>query len=305
MVMFNGAYHGINDEVVVRQGPNKQGRPAAAGILPETSANMLILDYGDPASLDIIRDRADDIAGVLIEPVQSRNPALQPREFLRDLRELTRQHDIAFIMDEVITGFRVGLGGAQQYFGVKADIATYGKVIGGGISIGIIGGNRKYLDTLDGGMWQFGDESAPEVGVTYFAGTFVRHPLALAAAKSVLDHLREQGNQLQQSVADKAEKFARDMNLIFKYNNLPMEIGQFSSLMYLKFLEDVEYSDLLFADMRRQGVHIYQGRPMFFTAAHSDEDVKTIKQVFINSIERMKAVGIFPSADMSASNVKK
>ena len=76
----------------------------------------------------------------------------------------------------------------------------------------------------------------------------------------------------------KAEDFARDMNLIFKYNDLPMEISQFSSLMYLKFKEDVPYSDVLFADMRRQGIHIYAGRPMFFTTAHNDADIEAIKQ---------------------------
>lgn len=293
MVMFNGAYHGIVDEVIVRPGPDKKGRPAAAGIMAGATANMLILDYGDPESLKIIRENADDIAGVLIEPVQSRNPSLQPREFLLELRKLTQEHEIAFIMDEVITGFRVGLGGAQEYFGVKADIATYGKVIGGGISIGIIGGSRKYLDTLDGGFWQFGDDSAPEVGVTYFAGTFVRHPLALATSMAVLKYLREQGNDLQKRVSEKAEDFARDMNLIFKYNNLPMEIGQFSSLMYLKFKEDVAYSDLLFADMRINGIHIFPGRPMFFTTAHTDADIAAIKQAFVNGIERMKSMGVF------------
>lgn len=299
IVMFNGAYHGIVDEVIVRPGPDRKGRPAAAGIMAEAASNMLILDYGDPESLSIIRDKADDIAGVLIEPVQSRNPALQPREFLRDLRKLTKEHEIAFIMDEVITGFRVGLGGAQEHFDVKADLATYGKVIGGGISIGIIGGSRKYMDTLDGGAWKYGDDSAPEVGVTYFAGTFVRHPLALASAMAVLKFLREQGNQLQQAVSQKAQDFARDMNLIFKYNDLPMEIGQFSSLMYLKLKEEVPYVDVMFADMRRQGVHIYQGRPMFFTTAHTDADIETIKRVFLSSIERMQSIGVLKSTPSS------
>ena len=84
-------------------------------------------------------------------------------------------------------------GGAQALFGVKADLATYGKVIGGGFPIGVIAGKREYMDALDGGFWQYGDDSVPTVGVTYFAGTFVRHPLALAAAKAVLEHLKAKG----------------------------------------------------------------------------------------------------------------
>ena len=87
------------------------------------------------------------------------------------------------IFDEVVTGFRVHPGGCQALFGIRADLATYGKVIAGGMPMGILAGKAKYMDALDGGMWQYGDESFPEVGVTFFAGTFVRHPFAMAACK--------------------------------------------------------------------------------------------------------------------------
>ena len=105
----------------------------------------------------------------------------------------------ALIFDEVVTGFRVALGGAQEYYGIRADLVTYGKVIGGGYPIGVVAGKAEYLDTLDGGAWQYGDDSAPEVGMTFFAGTFVRHPLALAAAKAVLHHLKDAGPELQEA----------------------------------------------------------------------------------------------------------
>ena len=104
------------------------------------------------------------------------------------------------MFDEVVTGFRIHPRGAQEVFGVSADIATYGKVIGGGLPIGIVAGRSKFLDALDGGMWSFGDASMPEIGVTFFAGTFVRHPLALAAARSVLLRLRESGPGLQREL---------------------------------------------------------------------------------------------------------
>ena len=87
------------------------------------------------------------------------------------------------IFDEVVTGFRSHPRGAQGLFGIEADLATYGKVVGGGFPIGVIAGKRQFMDALDGGHWQYGDDSIPTVGVTYFAGTFVRHPLALAAAQ--------------------------------------------------------------------------------------------------------------------------
>ena len=106
--------------------------------------------------------------------------------------------DTALIFDEVVTGFRVHPGGCQALFGIKADLATYGKVLGGGLPIGVVAGKAAFMDALDGGMWNYGDDSFPETGVTFFAGTFVRHPLALAAACAVLNHLKQAGPQLQE-----------------------------------------------------------------------------------------------------------
>src|SRR5690606_19818401 len=193
IVAFTGSYHGIMDEVLVRGTRKLKTFPAAAGIMPEAVQNMLILEYGTEESLAIIKDRADEIAGVLVEPVQSRRPEFQPIEFLRSLRNLTAEAGITLIFDEIITGFRMHPGGTQALFGIKADLATYGKVVGGGISIGIIAGKKDLMDALDGGYWEFGDDSYPEVGVTYFVGTFVRHPLALATAKASLLYMKEKG----------------------------------------------------------------------------------------------------------------
>src|SRR3546814_17344769 len=119
------------------------------------------------------------IAAVLVEPVQSRLPGCRPIEFLTDRRKVTREAGALLVFDGVVTGFRAHPAGAQGLCGIQADLGTYGKVVGGGYPIGVIAGKREYMDALDGGHWQFGDDSVPTVGVTYFAGTFVRHPLAL------------------------------------------------------------------------------------------------------------------------------
>src|SRR5690606_377144 len=184
IVAFSNSYHGIVDEVIVRGTKKLKTFPAASGILPEAVQNMLILDYGSPEALEIIRERADDIAAVLVEPVQSRRPEFQPVEFVRTLRDITTKSGIVLVFDEVITGFRMHLHGMQHVWGIKADLATYGKVVGGGTSIGVIAGKSTFMDALDGGYWTYSDGSVPEVGVTYFAGTFVRHPLTLAATKA-------------------------------------------------------------------------------------------------------------------------
>ncbi|MCB0138515.1 MAG: aminotransferase class III-fold pyridoxal phosphate-dependent enzyme, partial [Caldilineaceae bacterium] len=186
---FSSAYHGNFDQVIVRAsvvGGQRRMAPAAPGVPDNMADNVLVLDYGDPASLDILRAHAHELAAVLVEPVQSAQPDLQPREFLHDLRALTAEADIALVIDEVITGFRAAPGGAQEWFGIQADMATYGKIIGGGMPMGALAGKGKYMDALDSGMWQYGDDSVPEEDMTFFAGTFVRHPLALAAAKVVL-----------------------------------------------------------------------------------------------------------------------
>ena len=195
MAIFTGGYHGIFDEVVVREG--RDGAvPAAPGILRDAVANTVVLPWAQPHSLEILRSMHGELAAVLVEPVQSRSPDIQPRDFLVALREFATEYGVALIFDEIVTGFRIHSGGAQAYFGISADICTYGKVVGGGMPIGIIAGKRRFMDALDGGDWRFGDESIPEVGVTYFAGTFIRFPLALAATKAVLLYLKGQGQAL-------------------------------------------------------------------------------------------------------------
>ncbi len=125
IAIFAGSYHGIFDEVLVRAASGGRTRPSpiAPGIVAGMVANVIVLDYGDPRSLDVIREHAHELAAVLVEPVQSRNPDLQPAEFLKALRLLTQERGVALIFDEIITGFRSHLGGAQAYFGVRADIA--------------------------------------------------------------------------------------------------------------------------------------------------------------------------------------
>ena len=98
---------------------------------------------------------------MLVEPVQTRNPGLQPADFMREIRAITEQTGSAMILDEVVTGFRLAPGGAQEFYGIRADMCTYGKVIGGGHPIGVLSGKHEYLDALDGGAWQFGDSVWP------------------------------------------------------------------------------------------------------------------------------------------------
>lgn len=263
--------------------------------MPEAVQNMLILDYGTEESLRIIAERAHELAAVLVEPVQSRRPEFQPIEFLQKVREITTRSGSALIFDEVITGFRMHPGGAQALFGIQADLGTYGKVVAGGMPIGVIAGKRAFMDALDGGNWQYGDNSIPEAGVTYFAGTFVRHPLALAASKASLEYMKTKGPALQEGLSQKTARLASAINAICQNLGLPCYAAQFGSLWKLKWKEEHPYTELLFTLMREKGIHIWDGFPCFITDAHTVEEVDTIVEKFGESVIELVSAGFLPS----------
>ncbi|WP_211260728.1 polyketide synthase [Pseudoxanthomonas dokdonensis] len=294
IVLFSGSYHGINDEVIVRAGRNLRAMPAAPGILRNAAENVLVLDYGTPETLRIIRERAHELAAVLVEPVQSRRPDFQPIEFLREVRAITEASGAALIFDEVITGFRSHPGGAQALFGIKADLATYGKVVGGGYPIGVMAGKRAFMDALDGGHWQYGDDSIPEVGVTYFAGTFVRHPMTLAAAKASLQQMQQHGPALQERLNQRTAQMAEEINRFCADVGAPLRIKHFASLWRTHFEEDHPLQDLLFAMMRSRGIHILDNFPCFFTTAHSEADFRAITDAYKESVLELQEANFLP-----------
>ncbi|MCX7514607.1 polyketide synthase [Frateuria sp. STR12] len=294
VVLFSGSYHGIIDEVIVRGTRKLKAVPAAPGILRNTAENVLVLDYGTPESLQIIRERAHELAAVLIEPVQSRRPDFQPVDFLKEVRAITAASGTLCIFDEIVTGFRAHPAGVQGLFGIQADIATYGKVVGGGYPIGVIAGKRPYMDALDGGAWQFGDDSQPTVGVTYFAGTFVRHPLALAAAKAALEHMKREGPALQERLNQRTAALAAELNAFCDERGAPILVKQFASVWKTQFLEDHPLQDLLFAMMRSRGIHILDNFPCFFTSAHSEADFAAIAQAYKESVVELQECDFLP-----------
>ena len=301
IAIFSGSYHGINDEVIVRGRKDHRAVPAAPGILGETAANVLVLDYGTPESLATLEARSADIAAVLVEPVQSRRPDFQPREFLAALRDVTARTGMVYIWDEIVTGFRAAPGGAQELFGIRGDLATYGKIVGGGLPIGVIAGKREFMDALDGGAWQYGDASVPEVGVTYFAGTFVRHPLALASAKAMLDELARRGPALQQTLTQRTTALAEAINARAQALGFPLEIRHFASVWKTFLLGETVHSDLFFYALRDRGLHIYDGFPCFLTAAHGEAECAEIVEAFAGAMEELQEGAFFPQAPAVAA----
>jgi acyl transferase domain-containing protein len=296
IALFAGAYHGIFDEVLVRHAGGR-AMPIAPGIPLSMFDNVVVLDYGSPEAIEYLDAHGADLAAVLVEPVQSRRPELQPRDFLHQVRRLTEASGTALVFDEVVTGFRAHPGGAQAIFGVRADLATYGKVVGGGLPIGLVAGRREYMDALDGGAWRYGDDSMPEVGVTFFAGTFVRHPLALAAARAVVAQLEERGPGLQRDLNLRTTEFAARLDAHARSVGAPVRMTHFSSWLNVNFPGDVPHAGLFYAMMRERGVHIWEGRCWFLTTAHTDADLELVFEAFQDTIAELQAAEFLPGAE--------
>jgi glutamate-1-semialdehyde aminotransferase/acyl carrier protein len=303
IAIFSGAYHGIFDEVIVRGTKKLKSIPAAPGIMPNTSENVVVLDYGTPETLKYLQEHAEELAAILVEPVQSRRPDFQPKEFLKQLRTLTEKSGTLLVFDEVVTGFRCHPGGIQALFDIRADLASYGKVVGGGFPIGVIAGKREYMDALDGGHWEYGDASIPTVGVTYFAGTFVRHPLALVAAKAVLEHVKRHGPQLQAALTQRTTEMVEELSAFCQEVGAPIVLKSFSSVWKTFFTEDHPLQDLLFAMMRSRGIHILDNFPCFFTTAHTPADFAAIKKAFKESVLELQEADFIPKRATSAADL--
>jgi len=302
IALFTGSYHGHFDGTLALSrtvNGNLQSAPMALGVPQHVVDDVLVLTYGDPRSLEIIKIHASELAAVLVEPVQSQRPDLQPKTFLQQLRYLTQEAGIALIFDEVITGFRIHPGGAQAWFGIDADLATYGKVVGGGIPIGVVAGRASYMDRIDGGMWSYEDRSYPKVEQTFFAGTFNKNPLAMAAAKSVLKYLQIQGAALQEQLNQRTSQLAETLNAYFGQESVPIQVVHFGSIFRLVLSGNFSYLyqpleiDLLFYHLIEKGVYVWEGRSCFLSTAHTDEDIDYVIQAVKDSVKELRKGGFF------------
>ncbi|MCJ7997671.1 amino acid adenylation domain-containing protein [Rhizobium cremeum] len=303
IVIFANDYHGQFDEVLVKgrnRGGNPVALPIAAGIPNGSVSNMVVLRYGAPESLDWIRANADDVAAVIIEPVQSRHPELRPQEFVRSLRDIATASEFALVFDEVVTGFRVHSGGMQAVWGIRGDMATYGKVVGGGMPIGVLTGDSRFMDALDGGYWNYGDDSVPMVAPTFFAGTFVRHPVVLSAVKAVLEHIKGEGAALYDRVANRTEALVAEINSDLEKRGIGPVVNGYKSWFYTDFSSLDPLGGLIYPLMRMNGIHTQDGYPCFLTTEHSEADFQAIAQAYRDAVDALQSVGILAPKGVSA-----
>ncbi|MEV5910036.1 MupA/Atu3671 family FMN-dependent luciferase-like monooxygenase [Streptomyces chartreusis] len=302
IVTFLGAYHGHADNVLGRASAAGPGAdpvtvPVSRGIPQSAVADLLVLDYGSDSALEAIERHADEIAAVVVEPVQSRHPALQPVEFVRRLRELTRRHGIVLLFDEMLTGFRPALRGAQELYGVTPDLATYGKLLGGGFPIGAIAGRADIMDGVDGGHWSYGDDSYPPADTTFFGGTYIQHPVSMVAARAVLTHLKEHSPGLQQRLTARTAELAVTLNGFFEAEEYPLRMTHFGSQFRFEHRADLE---LLYHHLMLRGVHVWEWRNFFLSTAHSDGDIEFVADAVRDSLRELRSAGFFPGGRLVA-----
>ncbi|KWB39655.1 non-ribosomal peptide synthetase [Burkholderia ubonensis] len=288
IVMFTHSYHGHADGTLAAANAEGVTEAMAPGVPFGSVENMVLLDYGSDAALETIRGMASTIAAVLVEPVQSRNPSLQPVAFLKELRRITEEAGAALIFDEMITGFRVHPGGSQAMFGIRADLATYGKIIGGGLPLGVIAGSRRFMDAIDGGMWTYGDHSFPAADRTAFGGTFCQYPLAMSAALAVLEKIEQEGPALQATLNERTAQIAATLNAFFAEAEAPIKVTWFGSMFRFEFTENL---DLFFYHMLEKGIYIWEWRTCFLSTAHTDADVDRFIRAVKDSVADLRRGG--------------
>ncbi|HEX4462348.1 MAG TPA: aminotransferase class III-fold pyridoxal phosphate-dependent enzyme, partial [Polyangia bacterium] len=305
IAFFTGAYHGWSNEILARPVRSADGSlratSAAPGVPRGAADDALVLEYGTPESLAIIRAHAHELACVLVEPVQSRRPQLQPVEFLRELRRITTDAGCALVFDEVVTGFRVHPRGCQGLFDIEADLATYGKALGGGVPVAAIAGKARFLDAIDGGDWRYGDASYPQAERTFLSGTYHKHPLYMDAVCETLQHLERSGGALQAQLTARTTALVESLRARLARLGAPIDVVQFGSLFRFAFPREIAWSEIFLYQMLDQGIYLRGTGNNFLSTAHSDADLAKVESAVQAAVEQMIAGGFIPQRALTVA----
>ncbi|HPJ34814.1 MAG TPA: glutamate-1-semialdehyde 2,1-aminomutase [Spirochaetota bacterium] len=292
IVKLDGCYHGHADFLLVAAGSGLAtfGTPDSAGVTEGNAKDTLVVPYNDIEELEsLFKKEGDSIAALILEPVPCNYGLILPKEgYLKKVRELCTEYGILLIFDEVITGFRLSAGGAQELFGVKPDLTTLGKIIGGGLPVGAYGGRADIMAKI-----------APE-GPVYQAGTLSGNPLAMAAGIASLKKIEVSG--FHDNLRKKCEAFAERIRPALDRHKERVQFGHIESVFCFYFtgnseityVDDVRKADMkLFATfhgaMLKRGIYLSPSgyEVGFFSTAHTDEDIERTAAAVIESLEEI------------------
>ncbi|MFA4824142.1 MAG: glutamate-1-semialdehyde 2,1-aminomutase [Methanoregula sp.] len=279
IVKIEGGFHGAHDAVLVKagSGATTMGVPDSAGVLADLVKHTRQVPYNDPEGLESLLTAHTDVAALIIEPVLGNiGPILPGKNYLGDVREITKAHDVLLIFDEVITGYRLGIGGAQVMYGVRPDLTTLGKIIGGGLPIGAFGGRRDIMQLV-----------APQ-GPVYQAGTFSGNPLSLSAGIATLNYLHD--NRILYDELD-AKTRALEESLKSNHDGSFVRLGSMFKYFFRNkppknYREVKECNTDAFGRcwkrMLDAGIFLppSQFETNFISTAHSDQDLTTLSQAY-------------------------
>jgi len=293
-VKFAGNYHGHGDSFLIKAGSGAMtlGIPNSPGITKGTAKDTLMAEYNNLASVEaLFREKGNEIAAIILEPVAGNMGVVVPtKEFLKGLRNLTTKYGALLIFDEVITGFRLAKGGAQEYFGILPDLTTLGKIIGGGLPVGAYGGRKEIMEMM-----------AP-VGPVYQAGTLSGNPLAMAAGIAMLSMIEETPD-LYSEMERKAAKLEAGIHKNLKNTGIKGVVNRVGSMMTLFFTDAPQVNNLdeaMTADTERYAAYFKQSLEsgiylapsqfecLFVSYAHTDEEIDRMIDANLQALKQLQ-----------------
>jgi glutamate-1-semialdehyde 2,1-aminomutase len=286
LVKFEGCFHGSHDSVLVKAGSGAAwfGTPSSLGVPEETARNTIVLPYNNFEALEeTFKREGHEIAAVIIEPVIANSGLILPaRGYLEFLRKLTSDYGVVLIFDEIVTGFRISLGGAQEYYNVKPDMTTLGKILGGGFPIAAFGGRKDIMEKLS------------PLGGVYQAGTFSGNPISVTAGYSTIQYLIRNRSKIYPKIEGNCGKLAEALADLSRSYKLAVQVHNLASMFQIFFspqpvkdyatvkLSDTKRFYAYFTALLKSGVFIppSQFETCFLSLAHSDEDLEMTVEAF-------------------------
>jgi glutamate-1-semialdehyde 2,1-aminomutase len=291
IIKFEGCFHGSHDNVLVKAGSGAAtfGAPNSLGIPEETTRNTIVLPYNDVAAVEsTFKREGSEIAAVIAEPVLGNVGLILPKkDYLSYLRKVTNDYGTVLIFDEIITGFRLALGGAQEYFNVKPDMATLGKVLGGGFPLAAFGGKKEIMQNIS------------PLGKVYQAGTFSGNPVSATAGFTILSILKDKKSEIYPKLEKNCQELKKALADSAASHNLPAQVYNIASLYQIFFTgesvtdyacakkSDTRMFTAYFQELLRQGVFIppSQFETCFVSTAHTQDDVEFTIDAFDKALD--------------------
>jgi len=295
VAIFSGSWHGGNELYMYDYDYTKEDYKTyhkSRGVPDKFKELVVVLPYNDEQAFEIIKTHHQELAMVIVEPSQGSNPRDDMKEYLQKLRALTKQLNIVLCFDEIITGFRVALGGGQEYYNIDADLMTYGKTLGGGLPIGAVAGRADIFATLQGS-----NQNLP----VFMGGTFSANPLVMSSAKTVIKYLISNKENIYPFLQKNADWLKYSINEYCVENNIPVRVLGMNSMLRLYFTDifvksrqdrdkyEISYekqNEIYFMLLKEKNIFVNSNRIIFLSLVHDIKIVQTIQEAILDVLNK-------------------